>query len=67
MVYHFIMSKEITEKKKANPLVYLVGIPAGILILVLAYNLWQRDKIYRNCAYSKFPTTKCTLILGSGR
>jgi hypothetical protein len=44
------MTKEITEKKKVNPLIYLVGIPAGLLILVLAYNYWEEGKLYRACA-----------------
>ena len=43
------MTKEITEKKKANPLVYILGIPVGILILVIAINQWQKYQSYNNC------------------
>jgi hypothetical protein len=37
------------RKKKVNPLVYILGIPAGILILVLLYNAWEKDRVYRDC------------------
>jgi hypothetical protein len=43
------MTKEITEKKKVNPLIYFIGIPVGIYILVLSYNAWEKDRIYREC------------------
>jgi hypothetical protein len=43
------MTKEITEKKKVNPLVYFIGIPVGIYILVLSYNAWEKDRVYREC------------------
>jgi hypothetical protein len=43
------MTKEMTEKKKVNPLVYFIGIPVGIYILVLSYNAWEKDRIYREC------------------
>jgi len=44
------MVKEAFEKKKINPLVYFIGIPVGILILVIAYNIWVTDSVRRACA-----------------
>ena len=44
------MSKEVSEKQKTNPLVYILGIPLGIYILVLSYNAWERDRLFRECS-----------------
>ena len=56
------MSKEFSEKKKTNPLVYILGIPVGILILVMAYIQWEKYQIYRFCAENTFITNGCALI-----
>lgn len=71
------MNKEISEKKKVNPLVYILGIPVGIYILVLSYNAWEKDRLFRECSqninylggiYKKPPlsgyTPHCLTVLG---
>jgi hypothetical protein len=55
------MTKEITEKKKTNPLVYILGIPAGILILVLAIIQWQKYQVYKaSVDYCKYELATLT-------
>jgi hypothetical protein len=61
------MSKEASENKKTNPLVYILGIPVGILILVVAYNIWQTDSVRRACASNiRHLDTPFTMKIGEG-
>lgn len=43
------MSQENKEKRQTSPLVYLLGIPLGILILVIAFSYWEQHRLFNEC------------------
>jgi hypothetical protein len=49
------MSKEFSEKKKTNPLVYILGIPVGFAIIaftvmaIYSFWKWESQRDYREC------------------
>ena len=43
------MSQENKEKRQTSPLVYLLGIPLGILILVIAFYYWEQNRLFNEC------------------
>lgn len=58
------MTKELSEKKKTNPLVYILAVPLGIFILIMAYIQWQKYQDYNGCVNNIFLTETCRIILG---